>query len=49
MLHDELSVRLFLADKNIAELEQPLYSTDLAPYDLILFTQAQGDPQMNTF
>lgn len=35
--HNALSIREFLAKKNIAVLEQPPYSPDLAPCDFFLF------------
>ena len=35
--HNALSIRQFLAKKNIAVLEQPPYSPDLAPCDFFLF------------
>ena len=35
--HNALSIRQFLAEKNIAILEQPPYSPDLAPCDSFLF------------
>ena len=35
--HNALSIRQFLAENNIAVLEQPSYSPDLAPCDFFLF------------
>ena len=35
--HNALSIRQFLAEKNMAVLEQPPYSPDLAPCDFFLF------------
>ena len=40
--HNSLSIRQFLAEKNIAVLEQPLYSPDLAPCDFFLFPKLKG-------
>jgi hypothetical protein len=37
--HTALSVREFLASKQITVLEHPLYSPDVAPSDFILFTK----------
>ena len=47
--HNALSIRQFLAEKNIAVLEQPLYSPDLALCDFFSFPQAQGDHQVDPF
>ena len=35
--HNALSIRQFLAEKNVAVLDQPPYSPDLAPCDFFLF------------
>lgn len=35
--HNALSIRQFLAERNIAVLDQPPYSPDLAPCDFFLF------------
>ena len=40
--HNARSIRQFLAEKNIAVLEQPPYSSDLAPYDFFLFPKLKG-------
>ena len=40
--HNALSIRQFLAEKNIAILEQPLYSPDLALCDFFLFPKLKG-------
>ena len=40
--HNALSIRQFLAEKNIAVLEQPPYSPDLAPCDFFLFPKLKG-------
>jgi len=40
--HKALSIRQFLAEKNIAVLEQPPYSPDLAPCDFFLFPKLKG-------
>ena len=40
--HNALSIRQFLAENNIAVLEQPPYSPDLAPYDFFLFPKLKG-------
>jgi len=40
--HNALSVRQFLAEKNITVLEQPPYSPDLAPCDFFLFPKLKG-------
>ena len=40
--HNALSIRQFLAEKNIAVLEQPPYSPDLALCDLFLFPKLKG-------
>ena len=40
--HNALSIRQFLAEKNITVLEQPPYSPDLAPCDFFLFPKLKG-------
>ena len=40
--HNALSKRQFLAENNIAVLEQPPYSPDLAPCDFFLFPKLKG-------
>uniref|UniRef100_A0A3B4Z9Q2 Tc1-like transposase DDE domain-containing protein n=1 Tax=Stegastes partitus TaxID=144197 RepID=A0A3B4Z9Q2_9TELE len=40
--HNALSIRQFLAEKNIAVLEQPPYSPHLAPWDFFLFSKLKG-------
>ena len=41
--HNALNIRQFLAEKNMAVLEQPPYSPDLAPCDFFLFpTKLKG-------
>jgi len=40
--HNALSIRQFLAEKNIAVLEQPPYSPDLAPCNFVLFPKLDG-------
>ena len=40
--HNALSIRQFLAENNIAVLEQPPYSSDLAPCDFFLFPKLKG-------
>ena len=40
--HNALSIRQFLAEKNIAVLEKPPYSPDLAPCDFFLFPKLKG-------
>ena len=40
--HNTLSIRQFLAEKNITVLEQPPYSLDLAPCDFFLFPKLKG-------
>ena len=40
--HNALSIRQFLAENNIAVLEQPPYSPDLAPCDFFLFSKLKG-------
>ena len=40
--HNALSIRQFLAQKQIAVLEQPPYSPDLAPCDFFLFPKLKG-------
>ena len=47
--HNALSIRQFLAKKNITVLEQPLYSPDLALCVFFSFPQAQGDHQGDPF
>ena len=47
--HNALSIRQFLAEKNIAILEKPPYSPDLALCDLFYFPQAHGDYQGDQF
>ena len=46
--HSALSIRWFLAERNVPTLEQPPYSPDLAPCDFFPIPQAQwgdqGDP-----
>ena len=42
--HNALSIRQFLAENNIAVLEQPPYSPDLAPCDFFLFPKLKGVP-----
>ena len=37
-----LSIQQFLAENNIAVLEQPPYSPDLASYDFFLFPMLKG-------
>jgi hypothetical protein len=37
--HKELSAKQFLAQKSITEMEHPLCSPDLAPYDFWLFPE----------
>ena len=41
-VHNALSIREFLAKNNIAVLEQPPYSPDLAPCDFFLFLKLKG-------
>ena len=41
-VHNALSMREFLAKNNIAVLEQPPYSPDLAPSDFFLFPKLKG-------
>ena len=41
-VHNALSIRDFLAKNNIAVLEQPPYSPDLAPCDFFLFPKLKG-------
>ena len=40
--HSALSIRQFLAERNIPTLEQPPYSPDLAPCDFFLFPKLKG-------
>ena len=40
--HNALSIRQFLAEKNISVLEQPRYSPDLALCDSFLFPKLKG-------
>jgi transposase len=40
--HNALSVKQFLANKNITVLEQPLYSPDLTPCDFYLFPKIKS-------
>uniref|UniRef100_A0A3B5B405 Tc1-like transposase DDE domain-containing protein n=1 Tax=Stegastes partitus TaxID=144197 RepID=A0A3B5B405_9TELE len=40
--HNALSIRQFLAEKNITMLEQPPYSPHLAPWDFFLFHKLKG-------
>ena len=40
--HNALRIRQFLAENNIAVLEQPPYSPDLAPCDFFLFPKLKG-------
>ena len=40
--HNALNIRQFLAERNIAVLEQPQYSPDLAPCDFFLFPKLKG-------
>ena len=40
--HNALSIRQFLTENNIAVLEQPPYSPDLAPCDFFLFPKLKG-------
>ena len=40
--HNTLSVKQFLANKNITELEHPPYSPDLAPCDFYLFPKIKS-------
>ena len=37
-----LSIRQFLAERNVPTLEQPPYSPDLAPCDFLLFPKLKG-------
>ena len=41
-VHNALSIREFLAKNNIAVLEQPPYSPDLAPCDFFLLPKLKG-------
>ena len=45
LAHSALSIRKFLAERNVPTLEQPPYSPDLAPCDFFPFPQAQGGDQ----
>ena len=47
--HNALSIRQFLAENNIAVLEQPPYSPDLAPCDFFLFPKLKGVIKGNPF
>ena len=47
--HNALGIREFLAKNNIAVLEQPPYSSDLAPCDFFFVSQTQGSHQRNLF
>ena len=40
--HSALSIRQFLAERNVPTLEQPLYSPDLAPCDFFLVPKLKG-------
>lgn len=40
--HNALSIRQFLAERNIAVLDHPPYSPDLAPCDFFLFPKLKG-------
>ena len=40
--HNALSIRQFLAENNIAVLEQPPYLPDLTPCDFFLFPKLKG-------
>ena len=40
--HNALSIQQFLVENNIALLEQPPYSPDLAPCDFFLFPKLKG-------
>jgi transposase len=40
--HTALSVKQFLAEKQIAVLEHPPYSPDLAPWDFFLFSKVKS-------
>ena len=40
--HNALSIRQFLAEKNIAILKQPPYSPDLVPCNFFLFPKLEG-------
>ena len=40
--HSALSIRQFLAERNMPTLEQPPYSPDLAPCDFFLFPKLKG-------
>ena len=43
--HSALSIRQFLAERNVPTLEQPPYSPDLAPCDFFLFPKLKGGDQ----
>ena len=43
-VHNALSTRQFLAEKNITVLEQPPYTPDLGLCDFFILPQAQGGP-----
>ena len=47
--HTTLSVREFLAIKQISVLEHPAYSPDLAPYDFFLFPKIKGNIERKAF
>ena len=40
--HSALSIRQFLAERNVPTLEQPLYSPDLVACDFFLFPKLKG-------
>ena len=40
--HKALSIRQFLAERQVAVLDQPPYSPDLAPCDFFLFPKLKG-------
>ena len=42
LAHSALSIRQFLAERQVATLEHPLYSPDLAPCDYWLFPKIKG-------
>ena len=45
----DLEIRKFLAKNNIAVLEHPPYSPDLAPCDFFFVSQTQESHQRNSF
>ena len=47
--HNALNIREFLAKNNIAVLEQPPYSPDLAPCDFVLFPKLKGATKEHVF